>query len=170
MCAEIVIISVLKASYHHSTGEFYNLKKKLNSICVHNTEVVLRWQTDLWRWESTKAAPKVMPPILFCWPTISEADVGGTTAEAEPSHQYSIPFCRRVTDGSRGAAWQNGIWHGSVYDTKGCLCIPQCPLTFTDTCWTFMEIEQWMWTQWGGGWCISAVVTVTVDYLPWCRL
>ena len=44
-----------------------------------------------------------MPPILLCCPTMSEADIGGKTAEAEPSHQYSITCCCRVTDGSRGA-------------------------------------------------------------------
>jgi len=26
---------------------------------------------------TTRAAPKVMPPILLCWPALSEADVGG---------------------------------------------------------------------------------------------
>ena len=36
------------------------------------------------------------------------------------------------------------------------------PLTLTDTCWMFMETNQWMWAQWGGGWSVSAVVTMTV--------
>jgi len=43
------------------------------------------------------------------------------------------------------------------------------PLTFIDACWTFMETKEWMWTQQRGGWCISAVVTVTVGHF-WCRL
>ena len=34
-----------------------------------------------------KAEPKVMPPILLCWPATSEEDVGGMTAEVEPSQQ-----------------------------------------------------------------------------------
>ena len=51
----------------------------------------------------TRAAPKVMPPILLCWPTTSEADVGGMAVEVEPSHQYSVNFFRRATDDSRGA-------------------------------------------------------------------
>jgi len=46
-----------------------------------------------------RAAPKVMPPALLCWPT-SDADGGGTAVDVEPSHQYSITC---VTDGSRGA-------------------------------------------------------------------
>ena len=32
-------------------------------------------------------------------------------------------------------------------------------LTFTDSCWVFMEIKRWMWAQWGGGWYVSAVAT-----------
>ena len=50
-----------------------------------------------------KAEPKVMPPILLCWPATSEEDVGGMTAEVEPSQQYPITCCCCVTDGSTGA-------------------------------------------------------------------
>jgi len=35
-----------------------------------------------------RSAPKVMPPILLCWPMISEADDGSTAEKAEPPHQY----------------------------------------------------------------------------------
>jgi len=55
-----------------------------------------------------RAAPKVMPPILLCWPTMSETNVGGMAVEVEPSHQYPIMFCCHVTDGSRGTVWQDG--------------------------------------------------------------
>jgi len=50
-----------------------------------------------------RAAPKVMPVLLLCWPMMSEADVGGTAVEVELSHQYSITPCCCMTDGSRGA-------------------------------------------------------------------
>ena len=36
--------------------------------------------------ESKRAALEVMLPILLCWPTVSEADVGGTAVEVELSH------------------------------------------------------------------------------------
>ena len=39
-----------------------------------------------------RAVLKVMPPILLCWHTTLEADVGGMAAEVEPSHQYPITF------------------------------------------------------------------------------
>jgi len=46
------------------------------------------------------AALKVMPPILLCWPTTSEVDVGGTAVEVDlPTN---IPL-HAVADGSRGA-------------------------------------------------------------------
>ena len=38
----------------------------------------------------TQVAPKVMPPTLLCWPTMSEVDIGGMAVEAEPSHQCSF--------------------------------------------------------------------------------
>ena len=50
-----------------------------------------------------RAAPKVMPPILSCWPMMSEVDADGMAVEVEPPHQYSITFCCNVTNGSRGA-------------------------------------------------------------------
>ena len=50
-----------------------------------------------------RAALEVMPPILLCWPTVSEADDGGMAAEVEPSHQCAITCCCCVTDGNRGA-------------------------------------------------------------------
>jgi len=51
----------------------------------------------------TEAAPKVMPPILLCCLTMSEADGGGMAEKVEPSHQQPITFCCCVTDASRGA-------------------------------------------------------------------
>jgi hypothetical protein len=32
-----------------------------------------------------EVAPKVMSPILLCWPTTSEADAGGRAVEVKPS-------------------------------------------------------------------------------------
>ena len=54
---------------------------------------------------------KVVPPNVFCWPHDfrGEVDVGGMAEEVERSHQYRIAFCCCVTDGSRGAVWQNGV-------------------------------------------------------------
>ena len=56
-----------------------------------------------------RAALKLLPPMLICWPMTSQAGVGGMAMEAEPSHQYFITFCCCATDGSRGAVWQNGV-------------------------------------------------------------
>jgi len=48
-------------------------------------------------------APKTMYPILLCWPMMPGADVGDMAVEVEPSCQYYVTCCCRVTDGSRGA-------------------------------------------------------------------
>ena len=51
----------------------------------------------------TRATPKLTPPILLCWPTTQEANVVDMAVEVEPSRQYSVKFCCRVTDDSKGA-------------------------------------------------------------------
>ena len=53
--------------------------------------------------ETMRAALKVMPPILLCWPMTSEADGGGRAVEIEISHECSVTFCCHVTDGRRVA-------------------------------------------------------------------
>ena len=55
----------------------------------------------------TKAALKVMPPILLCGPITSEVDTGGMVVQVEHSCQYSITFCCCVTDGSREGQSEN---------------------------------------------------------------
>ena len=75
--------------YHQSTGRFWHAQR-----CVRSTT-----QSCLTR---TRAALKVMPPILFCWPMVPEVDVG-MAVEVKPSHRHSVTRCCRVTDGSRGA-------------------------------------------------------------------
>ena len=58
----------------------------------------------------TRAALKVMPPILFYWSTMSEADVDGIEVEGETFHLLvEIKFCCSATGGSREAIRQNGI-------------------------------------------------------------
>jgi hypothetical protein len=52
---------------------------------------------------NTRVAPKLMHPILLCWHTTSEADVGNMAVEVKTSRQYSVKFCCRATDDSRGA-------------------------------------------------------------------
>ena len=110
-----------------------------------------------------RAALKAMLPILLYWLMISDVDVDGMAVEVGPSCQYSITFCCHVTNGSREAFWQNGVWHGSMYEAKVCYWMWKKlhPLIFTGTWWMFIETKQWMWAQWGSGCCISTVVTVT---------
>ena len=39
-----------------------------------------------------RAALKVMPPTLLCWPTMSEADFGGMAVEVELSVNIPLHF------------------------------------------------------------------------------
>jgi len=47
-------------------------------------------QTNKYTIDDKRIAPKVMPPILFYWPTRSEADVGGMAVEEKPSNRYYV--------------------------------------------------------------------------------
>jgi hypothetical protein len=94
--------------------------------------------------------PKVMPPIFLRWPTTLEADAS-----------------------SKGAVWQNGIWHVIAYLAEVWHWIPPCrkklhALTYTNAWWKFTETKEWMWAQEGGGWCVLAVATVMWEtgYIP----
>ena len=120
-----------------------------------------------------RAALKVLPPILSCLPMTSEVDVGGMAVEIETSYRYSVIFSCCMTNDSRGAVWQNSTWHRSVYELKLYRWTPLwekkwLPLTLINAYWILMETKQWVWAQWGSGWCISAVVTATVVHLCWC--
>ena len=39
-----------------------------------------------------RVTPKVMPPILLCWHTMSEADVGSMAVDIEPFLQITLIF------------------------------------------------------------------------------
>jgi len=111
-----------------------------------------------------------MPPESLCWLTKSERDVGGMAVEAEPSHQYFIPFCCCVTDGSRGAVWWNDVWHGNAWEAKVWHWIPPHGKNGLTACWPFMKTKQWLWAQWSGGCCVWEVVIETVGHLQWVQV
>ena len=116
-----------------------------------------------------------MPPLLWCWPTTPEVDVGGMAAEAEPSHQYSITCCCCVIDGNRRVVWQNDIWRGSVCEAQMCHRI--LPWRKNGTHWhSSMLAENFSRLTSGcehsetvGSWPVSAEATVAVGHVCWCR-
>lgn len=71
------------------------------------------------RWTPYRAAPEVTPPILWCRPIVSEADVGGTAAEVELFRQYPVACCCRVTDGSGGRGGEEGQSDGTAAERGG---------------------------------------------------
>ena len=68
---------------------------------------------------------------------------GVMAVEVEPSHQYSITFCCCVTDGSRGALWQNGMWHGRVDEAKVCHWF--LPWGENGTYWHSLMLAEYLW-------------------------
>ena len=84
-----------------------------------------------------------MPFVLLCKPMISEVDIGNMEVEVEHSCQYSITFSCHVTDSSRGAVWQNGIWHGSAHQAKVCHWIP--PRRNKCTHWHSLVLGECWW-------------------------
>ena len=103
-----------------------------------------------------------MPPVLLCSSTPSEVDIGRMAVETEPS---AFNCC--ATDGSRGAAWPNGICCGSAYKAKvynwisprGKICTHSHSLRLAECFWrTISEYEpsevvggafqQWWQWQW----------------------
>lgn len=63
-------------------------------------------------------APKVMLPLLWCWPTMSESDVDGMTIEVELSTNIPLRFVA-VTDSS---------------NTSKIYAVCHCVLPFTCMC------------------------------------
>ena len=143
----------------------------LRSIIQNRIQILMA--TIRLYFNTMRCAPKVMPLNLLCWPTTSEVDVGGNS-----SRGWTIPPIFHFV-----AMWQitaEGWSDKMVSDMATCMkqrCALHSsmkkkwhPLTFIKTCWRFMESKQWMWAEWGSGWCVSAVVTVTVCHLHWCSL
>jgi len=112
-----------------------------------------------------------MPPIFVCLPTMSEADVSGVAVEAAPAPQYSLTFCGCVTDGSRRAAWLNGVWHGSAYETKVCHWNAE-KTAFVDILWCLLNnygVQTVGMSTVKSSWFVSTVAMVTLGHLQWCR-
>ena len=105
----------------------YSKRKTNHKSILNDSATLARKKTTI------RAAVKVMPPILL------------------------------LTDGSRGAIWQSGAWRGSVEEAKVWNWLPPCGKNSTHSNHSlllpehFWRPKQWMWVQWGGEWCISAV-------------
>ena len=87
---------------------------------------------------------------------MSEADTWWYGSRRWMNSPNPITFCCHATDSSRGAVWENGIWHGSADEAKLCWSIPPHSkkwhlLAFIDIWWVFLETKQCIWTQWGVG-------------------
>jgi len=93
---------------------------------------------------------------------MSEANDGGMAVEVEPSHQYfTVLLCDRWQQRGSLTKWcltWKYVWSKGV-SLDSSMLKKWHPLAFIDACWMSKETKQWVWAQWGGGWCISTVVT-----------
>jgi len=74
-----------KLSMQHEAGHF---TCRSPSICNCYYWMAGKQKEMTWKY-GTIAAPKVMPPVLLCWPTTSEVDVGSMALQFEPSPKWS---------------------------------------------------------------------------------
>ena len=74
-----------KLSMQHEAGHF---TCRSPSICNCYYWMAGKQKEITWKY-GTIAAPKVMPPVLLCWPTTSEVDVGSMALQFEPSPKWS---------------------------------------------------------------------------------
>ena len=79
----------LKLDAHSPRTKPLERPATLCSYFLLATNSIFRYLSDdFCSTEATKAALKVMPSILSCWPMQWEAEGGGMTAEVKPSHRY----------------------------------------------------------------------------------
>jgi len=122
--------------------------KGKNVVCTVYLSTLVQFSVVRYAMDSTRAVLKAMPSILWCWPMISEADFCGMAEGDEPSHHYPVKCCCHVTDGSRGAIWQNSIWYGSVDVAKVCHWILPCGKNGTH--WHSLIPTEHLWRPYSG--------------------
>lgn len=86
-------------------------------------------------------ALKIMHPILLCWHTTPEVDVGSMAVWTFPSiFHYILLLC---VWWQQRTVWQNGIWRESAYEVKVCNWIPQWGRN--DTHWHSFMLAECLW-------------------------
>jgi len=116
---------------------------------IHSWKISTQTAKVIVSYKCTRAAVKVMPPILLCWPMKATVNGGNMAVDVEPSCQYSITCWCCAIDGSRGAIWQNGIWHASVYGAKVRHWNPPCGKNGTH--WHSLTLAEHLWRL-NSGW------------------
>ena len=73
----------------------------------HNILIYFQFRSLPKKHHSRSLAPKVMPPVLLCWLTTSEADVGGTARgwTFPPTFHYILLLCYRWQQSNSMTKW-----------------------------------------------------------------
>ena len=124
---------------------------------------LLRKLRYLWDGRHTLIALKVMPSLLFAHDVRGGRWWYGSRGWTfPPIFHYLLLLCDRWQ--LRGSlteqclTWKH-VWSRDVEWNSSMMEKPH-PLTFINACWMFLETKQWMWAQWGDGWCVLGVVTM----------
>jgi len=161
------MIPIVWSSIYYTLPSCSEMYRHTSKYSVHYFHFLYRELIEMVdKWYYSRAAPKVMPPVLWWWPAVSEENVNGMAVETELSQQYSVILliCDRWQQRGSLTGWKC-TWSKSVLLSSS-IWKKLHPFTYTDACWPFIETSQCMWAQWGGEWCVSAV---TVDHFLWYK-
>ena len=144
------------------------LQLSFSILCISNLTLFSATQNNcedlclfLFIW-SYKGCSKSSASYFIMLVRTSELDTRATAVEVEPSHQYCITRCCCVTDGSRRAVWQNGIWQRSVDEAF----FPPCGKKGTQWHTTLAE---YLWRPNSGCEHSDVVGDVSQQWLQWCE-
>ena len=157
-------------SYHWRVHFKYRTFRLLNLYFIVTKEgkglypKVIFWYLEEWLHEDCSESN---PSYFVTLAITSEADVSGA-ADVEPSHQYPVTFCCCVTDGSREAVWQKGLWHGGACEAKVCHWI------FTSgkkTCthWHSLMLADYLWSSNSECYHSEVVGGTFQQWWQWCE-
>jgi len=126
-------------------------------MCKYIQSMYKQWT----QWYFLFTAPKAMPPTLWCWPMTSRYKwwYGSRSWTFWPIFHYILLPCNRWQQKGSLTKWHltwRSVWSKGV-EVNSSMLKKWHSWTFTDTCWTLMEIKQRMTEQRSSGWCVSAV-------------
>ena len=106
-----------------------------------------------------RAALKVTPPVLLRWPIRGGCWWYGSMGWTfPPIAHHLLLLCDRWQQRSSLTKWcltWKGVWSKGV-SLNSSKQKKLHPLTFTYAFLIVTETKQWIWAQWGGGWCFSS--------------
>ena len=84
------MIPIVWSSIYYTLPSCSEMYRHTSKYSVHYFHFLYRELIEMVdKWYYSRAAPKVMPPVLWWWPAVSEENVDDMAVETELSQQYS---------------------------------------------------------------------------------